>query len=349
MNRINENQKVILNIDLLTQKPLFNIPVIIQLNGVLDTDKLQNCLTVLANKYPILKTKISKENYELIENCDLVFDIVEFSDEKLMHNINQYVSTKIDIFNQNLCFIKYIKTPKNDYLLIVIHHIITDEWSNNILLQNLSSLYLGKQIQLESEQTIMKPDNSDQPDNSDYWYEKLCNLDIKLPIFSGKNRPSNNNYNGKTIEVIINSLELCEMQNFCKANKVTLFTFLLDKFSQVLHKFTEEENIIIGIPNNCRNEKNENVVGPLVQVLPFIARINENLSQKQEQLLEDSENVNLSFIQLHKKLGIKNATKFNPLFNFLFTLNTDLNEQLFDLPVEHINLNADFAKFDLSC
>jgi amino acid adenylation domain-containing protein len=344
MNKINEYQKAILNNDLLTQEPIFNIPIVIKLNGVLNTDKLQSCLTKLTNKYPFLKMKINKEHYDLIENHDLVLDIVESNNEDLLNDINQYAATKIDIFNQNLCFVKYFKTQTNDYLLIVIHHIITDEWSNNILLQDLSNLYLDNQIKLESEQTLIYC-----TDSINYWYQKLSDIDIKLPIFSDKKRPKNTNYNGKTIEAVINSLELYEMQTFCKTNKITLFTFLLDKFSQVLHKFTEEENIVIGIPNNCRNEENESIVGPLVKVLPFVSRKNESLVQKQDQLLEDSENVNLSLVQLYEKLCIKNDTNFNPLFNFLFTFNTDLNEELFNLPIEYIDLNSDFAKFDLSC
>lgn len=360
-------------------KPLFNIAITIYLEGELNVEALKDAFILLGQRHEILRLRIQDAEYSpesTICGDDISLNIIEYNaSTKNINDIKNFMkdkaSIKLDLFNDGLFKAYLIVMGKNQYyLLIVMHHIITDGWSNNLLLNDLSAIY--KAINLGSKPNLptLSYSYSDYvmqqqellgtnyyKDAIKFWINHLSNAPEILELPTNKTRPLEATYRGGNHTIKLDLSTLSKIKEYTKSHKVTLYCFLLSVFQCLLHACSSEKNIVVGCPsvNRAKNELG-NVVGLFVNVMPVCSNIlpeqtfRSFMQGNMIDLIECYQHQDFPFDKLVDSLSIHRALNYHPIFQVLFTLHTYYdNSNLFDgLKKEFIQLEGDFTKFDLS-
>lgn len=158
-------------------------------------------------------------------------------------------------------------------------------------------------------------------------------------------RPLEMTFNGSKIAYILDK-EIIEKR--AMDNNTTVYKLLLLQFCILLHKYTDESNIQIGIITNGRTSPVlKKTLGMFANTLPFAQTmcgrdtLKETLMKTEEELANLFANQNYSIEQIVEDHNIPTNNSFNPLFNIAFIQNTADD---FDN-----NLEWDGSKFDLTC
>ncbi|MEM6398884.1 MAG: amino acid adenylation domain-containing protein [Cyanobacteria bacterium P01_D01_bin.116] len=241
-------------------------------------------------------------------------------------------------------------------LLITMHHIIYDEWSVGIFIQELSSLYkafskgqptpLGElPIQYADyamwQQEWLKQEKVHT--QIAYWKQQLEGAKTVLELPTDKPRSQLQTSLG-TKHYFTLSKELSHsLKILSQQQGVTLFMTLLAAFNTLLYHYTKQKDILVGSPIANRNRSEiEGLIGFFVNTLVFRTNLSKNpsfkdlLQQVQEVALGAYTHQDLPFEKLVTELQIERNNNLSPLFQVWFVLQ---NAPASHLELEGLNLN----------
>ncbi len=255
-------------------------------------------------------------------------------------------------------------------LLLMMHHIVFDEWSFGVFERELSVLYkafLRGQASPLPELPIQYADfavwqrewlqGEVLQAQLDYWKEKLGgNLPVlELPM--DRPRPGLLTHNGSIVTFLL-SPDLAErLKTLSRLEGTTLFVTLLAAFKVLLLRYTGQEDLLVGTPiaNRSRPEI-EGLIGFFVNTLVMRSDLSGNpsfrelLKRVQETALGAYAHQDLPFEKLVQELNPERDLSRSQILQVLFSfLNTPT--QPFELPgLEPIRIKSDngTSKFDLS-
>lgn len=162
--------------------------------------------------------------------------------------------------------------------LYTMHHIVSDGWSMQILLEEMTKLYQGY---LE-DKTFALPELKVQyvdyaqwqrqwlsgellAKQLDYWKNQLQGIPSvhRLPL--DKVRPSRSSYEGRKFTQIFNQNVAKKVQLACESKGVTLFIMMETVFALLISRYSASEEVVIGSPMSGRNHKDlEGLLGFLL-------------------------------------------------------------------------------------
>ncbi|MEH2382478.1 MAG: amino acid adenylation domain-containing protein [Nostoc sp.] len=266
--------------------------------------------------------------------------------------------------------IALLQLQKTEYvLLLTIHHIISDRWSVGVFVREMTVLYKA----FSSEQPSPLPELPIQyadwaiwqqqylqgevlEAQMSYWKQQLSNVPI-LYLPTDRPRSAVATYKGAK-----QSLELSKtLSNALKAlsvqEGVTLFTLLLAAFKVLLHKYTNQNDIVVGTDIANRNRvETEGLIGFLINTLVLRTNLSGNLIFREllrrirEVTLGAYDHQDLPFDKLVDVLNPeRNLNQMVPLFQVKFDLQLAKVEQLelSDLSVSPLIFDNGTAKFEL--
>lgn len=252
-------------------------------------------------------------------------------------------------FNTNL--LKEEKTPpvrylffseKEEYysLVVIIHHIIFDGYSINLFSQQLLDAY-----QKESNEKPEQAANYGQfawqqnqmvetdayHESIDYWTTKIKSDSYTLNLPLDHPRPQFQEFSGDTVSHRIGSSLKNKILNFCKKQDVSFFNLLLNAYAILLHKYSNQKDILISFPYANRNNlEYENVLGYFTNVILFRSLLNEEdtflelLKKGKQHILEDSKHWECPLEAYYPQLNVEVNPSMNSLYQVMFALHEKL-------------------------
>jgi acyl carrier protein len=228
-------------------------------------------------------------------------------------------------------------------LLLNFHHLITDGWSFNIIINDLLLQY---QQLLQDDQDILPPLEFQYKDYSSwlrhietparmkglktFWEGTLNGLTAPPDLHMDRERPATPDYNGDSLPFVINEDLAKHIRSFCRQQQVTGFAFQAAITAALLYDLTGQDDIVMGLPLAGREHPDlANITGLFVNTLPLRIRINRSGS-----LLQLLQEVNINLLELisHQSypldaivqdMGLSGTE--HPLFNvMLVPENTDI-------------------------
>ena len=185
--------------------------------------------------------------------------------------------------------IKVLKEGTSRFSVIfVIHHIIADGWSVNLILDEIAALYFSEcgktKINLPAPTSFRQyinwiDSNYTSPQSEDskrYWIKQLSKNPERLlqPAYVFKENVGT--YNGSSFVLKLNSNITTSLNDIAKKENCTLFMVLLSLYNVFLNKIFSSNKLILGIPSAGQlNMEAESLVGCCVQLLPYFVEINE--------------------------------------------------------------------------
>ncbi|WP_031282579.1 condensation domain-containing protein, partial [Photorhabdus temperata] len=263
-----------------------------------------------------------------------------------------------------------IRLADDEYrFLLTQHHIISDGWSVDVLIRELSAFYTAF---LAGQPAPLPPLTIQYPDyaawqrqwlsaertgvQSDYWRAMLADAPVLLDLPTDRPRPSEQSFIGHTVPVNLDTALTTALKRLSEQHGVTLFMTLLSAWAVVLSRLSGQETVVIGTPSAGRSRQEvEPLIGFFVNTLalridiPGELTVTELLARVRQTALAAQAHQDLPFEQVVEIVQPPRRLAHTPLFQVMFAWqSTEGTEwQLPGLAVSPVNQAFDVVKFDL--
>jgi acyl carrier protein len=350
----------------------YNLPVNNELQVLLEAKQIEMAFKKLIQRHESFRTSFEVINGEPVQR---IHNAVEFEIEyynpgdqgKGVEIIKGFVRP-FDLSKAPLLRVGLLPVNNESSVLLVdIHHIISDAFSHDILVNDFLTLcsrenlpllrlqykdYAEWQKSQEVKEIIKKQEG--------YWLKEF-ERDIpilNLPIdYHSSTDQMEQRLEGDLLLFEIEKEDLKELRRMEKTERVTMFMMMLTIFNLLLFKLSGQEDIIIGTPVGGRTHSDlENIVGMFVNMLAIRnfpkndMTFREYLNAVKQRTLEAFSNQDYQFDELVNKVVQKRELERHPLFDVAMTFYSDLEEELPNLKEwnskkDLVNLRS---KFNLS-
>lgn len=357
----------------------YHIPIVLRLNGTLNTKVLSQAFKTLIDRHEVLRTVFLQQEgkaYQSIKDTkDWQFTLIndsiyKQSQERLKNYINQIISAPFDLEKNFMIRATLIALNEDEHVLVIaIHHIASDGWSVSVLLSEITELYNAfvdeRLAQLPPlpiqyadysiwEHKYLKGDVLDK--KIAYWKNKLEDI-VPLQLTTDYVRPLVKGTNGSSIEFNISKELTDQIQIICQKQGTTLFMTLLTAYKILLYRYSSQEDICVGTSIANRDQPEvEKLIGFFVNTLALRSKVNsketftELLQQVRTTTMEAYENKDLSFEKVVENVVKERDNSRSPLFQVMLVLhNTPVVQlRLGEVEVSVEKSTYENAKFDIT-
>lgn len=308
-------------------------------------------------------------------------DIGEHAHENLDQYVRgQYIAFTKEPFNLEtgpLMRFKVVTLPDRSRVVFLnIHHIITDGWSQGILLNELVYLYNAFAAENNDKKSPLPPLTLQYKDYSHwhnhlvgggafmeaekYWLDKFKDKPngIELPL--DYPRKSRQTFEGYTLVFRIDAPTVQKLRELNAAQDSTLFMSLLALFNIFLYRYTGQSDIILGSPiAGRRHWELHEIIGFLVNTLVYRTSVepgesfSQQLQRVKQETLDSYKYQDYPFDLLVDKLKPDRDLSQSPLFNVMLAHNNadvmDAALEMTGVEIENYGGRNDFnmSLFDL--
>ncbi|MGH1365058.1 MAG: amino acid adenylation domain-containing protein [Calditrichia bacterium] len=353
----------------------YNMHQAVLLDAPLDVARLNAGVASLVNRHEILRTYFVEQKTELLQriadSVDNVFIEVDLSAETSDKNslVRRYAESQAQrTFALNklpLWNLTYLHLPDNSCALVLImHHIISDEWSVDVFWQHLAAFYQDNNMSATAnlvqyaDYSIYEQEwlqTSSCSSQLDYWKGML---ETQLEPLQLTHRTASSNANrGAQKQLNIPKDILTKLKLLGGEESASLFMVLFAAYSILLQKLSGQSDFCIGTPVTLRERPElQNVIGFFLNTLPLRASVEENdsfrehLKKSRAICLESFANKDVPFDLLVKELRPNVAGGENPWFQSMLVVQNDGTSQLRfdDNSASAMQIDSGVSKFDFT-
>ena len=357
----------------------YHMPLLWRLRGALDVEALEQALAALIERNPTLRTSFRLQGSEVLQLLHqpgtfalAVEPLGDRDSEQVIEAwLEQERSTPFDLTSGVLLRARLLRdAPQQHLLLINHHHIASDGWSVSVLARDLAELYnahrtgrphglppLRVQYQDYAAWQRQRLSGERLRKLNEYWIGELEGL-APLELPSSHSRPPLPSHQGGCVSFQIAADLLAPFEELCRSEGATLQMGLLAVVALLLHRYSRQDDVAIGVPIWGRNHPDlEPLIGFFINTLPIRTRFDQTLSFRQllaqvkERSIGAYDHQELPFERMVEALNVQRDTSRNPLVQVMLQLIElpDSSLGTFDgLEVEPLPTRSDSSKLDLS-
>jgi hypothetical protein len=223
-------------------------------------------------------------------------------------------------------------------LLLTMHHIVSDGWSGGVLRRELETLYAAFSAGRPSPLPELPIQYSDfalwqrewlrgetLETQLAYWKRQLGVIPPLLELPTDRPRPALQTYRGSKFQMAI-SAQLTEgLKTLGQRERATLFMTLLAAFQILLHRYTGQDDLLVGTPIANRTQvETEGLIGFFANTLVMRANLSGNptfceaLGRVRVTAMNAYAHQDLPFERLIDELQLERDHRHNPLFQVMF-------------------------------
>lgn len=354
---------------------VYSIPAAIRLRGQLDAVRLCNCIDAIIARHESLRSRfVSREGIpaQVVDQSaplELIREHLPAGMAAIESRLQALVEEPFDLERGPLIRCRLFSLGHDDHVLaLVVHHIVADYWSLQILITELIRLYGAKGEPLSvtlPPLPIQYPDYAVwQKDRKDefgrqlgYWQNQLSDAPHLLPLPTDYQRPAIQTFEGARHAFRLDAALSAAVVKLSRDRGVTPFMTLLAVFQLLLHRYSGSDDICVGstVSNRDRPELRD-LIGLFVNNLVFRTRFEGAgdfdglLARVRSTALEAFAHQEAPFEQVVDALNVERNLSHNALFQAMFVLhNTERqNLSLAGLELTTIPFNSRAARFDIS-
>ncbi len=225
----------------------------------------------------------------------------------------------------------FTRAPDDHVLLIAVHHIAADAWSLWRMMEELRSddglappgyRYADK---LNDESAYLR--SAACTEAWSYWQGELAGELPVLNLLTDKPRPVVQTLTGASVPFSLDVAESERLQAIARREGTTLYTVLLAAFQTLLHRYTNQDDILVGCPVAGRNQPSSSAtvgyfVNPVVVRARFDAgqTFDARLRDTRHRLLNAIAHQDLPFPLVAERLGGARDAGRSPIFQAAFVM-----------------------------
>ncbi|KAF0865633.1 non-ribosomal peptide synthase/polyketide synthase [Pseudomonas sp. LD120] len=364
------------------QSTAYHTPIVVRLQGALDQAALQQTFDVLAQRHEAFRTTFTQHQERL---CQVVHAQGEISVawERLTPGLSreavqaralEETQQLFDLERGPLCRARVLQIAEQDHLLVVtLHHIISDGASMSVLAREFVALYRGL-IQGQAPQfeplSVQYADyvhwhrswleQGEQQRQLEYWRQQLGLEHPVLELPLDHPRQALVSHRQERLGLRLPAELEQGLRRVAREHDMTLFQLFLGSFALLLHRYSDQPDIRIGVPvSNRRHQEMEGVMGFFVNTLVMRVElapslpVTQLLRQVKATALAAQAHQDLPFDRLVDALKPQRALDQNPLFQVMYNHLSIAGEStdgasLPGLLAEEMVLQGGTAQFDLT-
>ena len=323
----------------------YNVIFSAKLEGVFNKENLQASALQVQEKHEALRqTMVLRDGiptFRVDLSQPLTFSFIDISNLKSEEQFSAIHADSLRPFNldNDLCVrLAVFKTAEQEsVLLITAHHACFDFWSLSLLMEELGRRYAAcceNKPVVESETlqlsdwlgAVASPDYQGKINTQcDHMVSLLEGAPTQLDLSCDFTRPREMRYTGKSLGFSIPEALTASIELAAKAQGVTVFMFLLSAYQVLLHRYTGQDDILIGSPSAGRpRRKFHGVMGNFVNTIVTRSQVGEKttfaekLAATFSSVASAVKNDAVPFVQLVEKLVSKRDPSRSPLIQAYF-------------------------------
>ncbi|HZE63356.1 MAG TPA: amino acid adenylation domain-containing protein, partial [Pyrinomonadaceae bacterium] len=364
---------------------LYHVPKAVRLAGKLDVAALKRTLDHLVERHESLRTSFATTDgvplQVINKRLEVELPIVELSalseserELEARRLSREEVRRPFDLAHGPLIRALLLRLGEQEHIfLMTMHHIITDGWSVGVMHREFMDLYEAFVSGQPSPLPALKIQYPDYAvwhrqwfqgevyeSQLAYWKNQFKTLPPALELPTDHARPliqAHKAFRGSKRKLTLSKELTQKLKELCQKEEATLFMVLLAAYQVLLHRYTGEEDIVVGSPiaGRCLAET-ESLIGLFVNALALRVDLSGNpsfrelLARVKEVALGAYANQDLPFETLVKELQPDRTLARNPLFQVMFVLQSESipTLELPGLTVSHTQVDNVVANFDLT-
>ena len=348
----------------------FNNPTVLRLEGPFDRRALASALATLVARHEALRTRFVAHDGEPFQVVDPVSGLgaldptVEIDLSALptgrrnalaLELVTESVGRSFDLTQSDLLRILLVRQDDGQsgaggehLLAITLHHIISDEWSNGVLLEELVQLYQaaveGRRLELPElpvqladaalwERQRLDGEGVEEP--LSFWRQHLAGAPEVSELTPDRPRPLRQSFVGSFVPFVLDEDLAPRLEALARSRGATLFMVLMASFHALLHRHRSGgrrsgeggDDQVVGYSHGARSRLElEPLIGCFANLLPLRARprsegsFSDLLSEIQGDLTASFAHRETPFDLLVKHLAPERDLARHPLFQNLLVL-----------------------------
>ncbi|WP_412765391.1 non-ribosomal peptide synthase/polyketide synthase [Pseudomonas sp. NGC7] len=361
------------------QSSAYNIPAALKFTGTLDISALQRSFESLIARHETLRTTFRLEDEQAVQVVHphmpfaLVVEPVEAIAPSVRACLEAEAQLPFDLEHGPLMRARLLQLGAQEHVLtLTLHHIVADGWSLPVMVQDLVKLYegfsQGRDVQLPA-LPIQYADYAiwqrawmqagEQERQLAYWKAQLGDEQPVLELPTDRPRPAVHSQQGARLEIPLDGELVGSLKQLAQQQGVTPFMLLLASFQTLLHRYSGQADIRVGVPIANRNRaETERLAGFFVNTQVLRAEFDlgitftELLEQVRQRALGAQAHQDLPFEQLVEALQPERSLSHSPLFQVMYNHQTETKKSegrnLPGLLMEELAAQSHVAKFDLA-
>ncbi|WP_414582651.1 amino acid adenylation domain-containing protein [Scytonema sp. PCC 10023] len=363
------------------QSSVYNEFACIRLKGILNLAALEKSFNEIVRRHESLRTSFETLDEQTVQvihpRVSIELPVVNLSNlpqalqEAEVEQLSAEIARKpFDLASSSLLRGMLLQTGEQEHLLLlVIHHIVCDGWSIQVLNQELAVLYeafCAEKSSPLSELPIQYADYSiwqhqwlqgeREKTQLSYWKQQLADAPT-TSVPTDRQRPPVQSFQGAASFFKLSPRLTQMLRSLSNQQGITLFMTLLAAFQVQLYRYTSQEDICIGSPIANRNYAEvERLIGFFVNTLVLRTDLSGNpsflqlLNRVREVCVGAYAHADLPFERLVGELHPERNLSHTPLFQVMFALQEDTKKDLVlpGLTLKWLQNYNKTAKFDLT-
>ncbi|HET7209897.1 MAG TPA: condensation domain-containing protein [Terriglobales bacterium] len=327
----------------------YNVHVGLWLRGKLNLNALRCSLQHIANRHDTLRTAFRLDGAELFQIVHSnqavelsVIDVTGYPEPyaEAYARAQKEVQVPFDLSRAPLfraCLFRV--TEEDSVFLCTMHHIITDSWSMQILIRELTSCYEA----FSNGRSPSLPDVMVQyGDYSEwqrecissgtlqqqlaYWKAKLENAPPLLDLAQESSREAEQRFQGATQIVPLPADIVQGARELAARCRATPFMFYLAAFNLFLQRHSGQSDVLVGVPVAGRNRvETESLIGFFVNTVVLRNNLSGDprfsclLDEVRETTLQAFAHADVPFEKIVEAIGPERNLSYNPVFQVMFS------------------------------
>ena len=332
----------------------YNIAFPLRIRGLLNVEAMVGAIDAVPRRHEALRTRIrdvdGNPRAELMESLDSIVQMADVSHlppdervreaQRLAHVLG---GAPFDLASGPLMSCLLVRLAPDDHVLaLCMHHIASDGWSISVAAREIGMMYDATVAGLPSPLPPLELQYIDfaawQREQMNagllvkqlaFWQRELAGAPVLLELPTDRPRPAVQSNRGSRRMFRLEPEQLVVCKAFSRAHGATLYMTLLAAWQVLLHRYSGQDDIMVGSPFANRDDPAlEPVVGCFVNNVVMRGRLAGNpmfrelLSQTATTVLGAFDNREVPFDRVVEAMRPERSTSHSPVFQAMFTLHS---------------------------
>ena len=371
----------------------YNLVFSSKLTPLVDIEAMESAFRALFERHPMLSATFHQVNGELIQRVEpkktidfREHDASSMNEEQIKELIEEHAELPFDLEKGPVIRLELFRNDQGShFVLLAMHHIISDAWSVSLLMNDLIESYFsiksGKNLDLNPIEYSYQDYVNWQQHNlagpykiraSEYWGSSLSGVSGSLDLPTDYPRPAVQTFNGGRLSFILEDNLTSKVLELAQSQSMTLYSTMLTAYNALFHRYCDQDDIVIGSPMAGRNQKEiGDMLGYFVNMVPLRSSTHDDpsfiefLNQTSASVNGAIEHQDYPFSRIINDLKMPRDPARSPLFQVSFAMERvpGIDEQgiavfligkgghqfsVGDMTVETIDLNLRQAQFEIT-
>jgi acyl carrier protein len=338
----------------------FNIVRAFRLEGFLDLAALERALAAISGRHDNLRASfrilddsplqvIAPEGASVLSFVDLRHVPEKRCKAALDASLSVAHGQRFDLANGPLWSVRVIRLAGNHQVLhLAMHHIISDDWSVQVLLRELSTIYSGCLTGLEDPLPELPVQYADYAlwqrrwlagerlaKQLDYWQDRLRGAPPLMELPLDRPRQAGGEFHAGMVRLRLDRELTTRLRRLSRESETTLFVTLLAAYAILLSRYGNPEDVVIGTAlANRYPVETEALIGFFVNTLALRLQWREGATFREIQACAHRAAVNgyahpdVPFDRIVEALQPDRSALHSPVFQTLFVLQNVPKQEL---------------------